>query len=209
MEEPKTFPILFSELPKADLPLSGKELVHIAQEDSSEKTRFAFVELEELNKQVKELAQAAYNYAGDVDVIASQAKSLATDANNTAINAYSLASTAQNNAATAYILAKEISDFFESPNYYFSMQSLPVDKHSISVYAIAATAWSWATSPIEGRNYMILLKNTSASDFTQLIPNAGSWDSKNRTSVVVKAGSYVELSAWFMDSTWKVIIREP
>jgi len=90
-----------------------------------------------------------------------------------------------------------------------TMASMPITNAHILVSATVATAWSWATIPAAGQMFHILLKNTGSSDFTQPIPNAGSWDSNNEATVVVKAGSYVELSCWYVDSKYIVIVREP
>ena len=99
--------------------------------------------------------------------------------------------------------------FFSNTNVVSTMASLPISKMNIVVFATSATAWSFASIPPEGSLFQILLKSLSYSDFVQAIPNTGSWSDKNETTVTVKAGSFVELSCWYIDSKYIVIIREP
>ena len=91
-----------------------------------------------------------------------------------------------------------------------TMASMPVTGDSVLVNATAATAWSWSGTMQAGQRMQILLRNTHASaNFNQVIPNAGVWDTNNPTPVTVKAGSYIELNVWYINSIYYVIVREP
>jgi hypothetical protein len=91
------------------------------------------------------------------------------------------------------------------------MALLPITKSNITVNATAATTWSWTSPPPSGRHFMIKLKNTGSANINQQISNVATngWDAKNRTSVLITPGSYVELSCWVIDGLYTVIIREP
>jgi len=105
--------------------------------------------------------------------------------------------------------AVDLANFMTGVLTRTTMAAMPITNAHIVVSTAVATAWSWANTPAAGQMFHILLKNTGSSDFTQPIPNAGSWDSNNEATVVVKVGCYVELSCWYIDSKYIVIVREP
>jgi len=103
--------------------------------------------------------------------------------------------------------------FFLGVNLANTMASMQISKRNIHVSASGATVWSFASQPALGREFHVILKNTSGSDFTQPVPNSGNWIAPEAT-VSVKAGSFVELNCLFsgsslLDAKYIVKIGEP
>ena len=89
-----------------------------------------------------------------------------------------------------------------------TLASLPIDKSSMVVSITAAQpTFTYAATPLPGFQQSILLKNTSGSQITQAIPNTGSWKAVDGASVVIAAGSSVELNVWFIDSIYRVMFK--
>lgn len=90
-----------------------------------------------------------------------------------------------------------------------SLANLPVDKNMMVVTISSAQGtFTYASTPVDGFLQTILLKNNSGSDITQAIPNSGSWKAVDGTSVVIPAVGSVELSVWYIDSTYRVALKK-
>jgi hypothetical protein len=110
-------------------------------------------------------------------------------------------------------LAKWYDEFsntaFKSYTTVFSMTNMPMTNSMILVQSSVATAWTLAAMPPLSSHFQIMLYNNGTSAFTQVIPNTGSWDPSNQTTVVVQPSKFVELSLWLMFNRYIVIVREP
>jgi hypothetical protein len=90
-----------------------------------------------------------------------------------------------------------------------SLANLPTDKTKmIVVISSAQGTFTYASTPQLGFSQTILLKNSSGSEITQAIPNSGGWKAIDGTSVVVPANGSVELSVWYIDSTYRVMFKK-
>lgn len=87
-----------------------------------------------------------------------------------------------------------------------SLSNLPVDVYSIMVTLSAASALSFASTPEQGWECMIDIKNTSSSTLTIPIPNTGSWQSEE-TSMEIAAGKIGCISVRYVHSTYVVIVK--
>lgn len=85
-----------------------------------------------------------------------------------------------------------------------TLNGLPGNSHSIIANVSAATNFTM-TSPGEGREVMIRVNNTTASNITQALPTTGVYQSMAGPSVIIPANSFIELSIWAINS--KLVIR--
>ena len=82
------------------------------------------------------------------------------------------------------------------------------DASAAVVKTSAATALTLANSPWDNSFFHVVLMNTGANAFTQVIPNSGTFAANNPTSVEVPASGQVEFSLWFRDSKMSIKILE-
>lgn len=89
-----------------------------------------------------------------------------------------------------------------------SLASLPVDK-TIMVVTIsyAQGTFTYASTPINGFNQIIVLKNSTATPITQAIPNSGNWKSIDGVSAVVPAFGSIELNVLYVDGLYRVATK--
>lgn len=93
-------------------------------------------------------------------------------------------------------------------NVVTTLASLPVDAHSIIANVSAAADLSVATGMVETRELQIRVNNTTASEITQTLPNAGSYESMSGTSVVIPANGFIELSIWYIGGKYVIRVGE-
>lgn len=93
-------------------------------------------------------------------------------------------------------------------NVVTTLASLPVDSHSIIANVSAATDLSVATDMVETRELQIRVNNTTASEITQTLPNAGSYESMSGTSVVIPANGFIEISIWYIGGKYVIRVGE-
>lgn len=93
-------------------------------------------------------------------------------------------------------------------NVVTTLASLPVNAHSIIANVSAATNLSVATGMVETRELQIRVNNTTASEITQTLPNAGSYESMSGTSVVIPANGFIELSIWYIGGKYVIRVGE-
>lgn len=90
-----------------------------------------------------------------------------------------------------------------------SLANLPTDKTMMVVTISAAQGvFTYATTPVNGFQQTILLKNNTVTAITQAIPNTGNWVAIDGASVVVPAVGAIELSVWYVDSTFRVMVKK-
>lgn len=84
-----------------------------------------------------------------------------------------------------------------------TLTNLPVDKYSIAATVSAASTISFASTPQDGMEYVIDIKNTSSSDITQPIPTDSNWQC-DVNSVTLPAGKVASISIRYVHSIYCV-----
>ena len=87
-----------------------------------------------------------------------------------------------------------------------TLTNLPVENYSIKVTLSAASALSFASTPAEGWECMIDIKNTGSSDITQALPNATGWQC-DEESVTIAAGKIASISVRYIHGTYVVLSK--
>lgn len=87
-----------------------------------------------------------------------------------------------------------------------TLTGLSIANYSIKVTLSAASALSFASTPPEGWECMIDIKNTSSSDITQALPNASGWQCED-TSMTIAAGKIASISVRYVHGTYVVIAK--
>lgn len=87
-----------------------------------------------------------------------------------------------------------------------TLTNLSIANYSIKVTLSAASALSFASTPPEGWECMIDIKNTSSSDITQALPNASGWQCED-TSMTIAAGKIASISVRYVHGTYVVIAK--
>lgn len=87
-----------------------------------------------------------------------------------------------------------------------TLTNLSIENYSIKVTLSAASALSFASTPAEGWECMIDIKNTSSSDITQALPNATGWQCED-TSMTIAAGKIASISVRYVHGTYVVIAK--
>lgn len=87
-----------------------------------------------------------------------------------------------------------------------TLTSLSIANYSIKVSLSAASALSFASTPPEGWECMIDIKNTGSSTITQPLPNASGWQCED-TSIAIAAGKIASISVRRVHSTYVVIAK--
>lgn len=93
-------------------------------------------------------------------------------------------------------------------NVVTTLASLPVNSHSIIANVSAATSLSVASGMVETRELQIRVNNTTSSKITQILPNAGSYQSMSGTSVVIPGNRFIELSIWYIGGKYVIRVGE-
>ena len=93
-----------------------------------------------------------------------------------------------------------------SPFTTTTLTNLPVDTYSIRVTLSAASALSFASTPAEGWECMIDIKNTGSSAITQALPNASGWQC-DEDSITIAAGKIASISVRYVHGTYVVIAK--
>lgn len=87
-----------------------------------------------------------------------------------------------------------------------TLTGLSIANYSIKVTLSAASALSFASTPYEGWECMIDIKNTGSSDITQALPNATGWQC-DETSITIAAGKIASISVRYVHGTYVVLTR--
>lgn len=87
-----------------------------------------------------------------------------------------------------------------------TLTSLSIANYSIKVTLSAASALSFASTPPEGWECMIDIKNTGSSTITQPLPNASGWQCED-TSIAIAAGKIASISVRRVHSIYVVIAK--
>lgn len=87
-----------------------------------------------------------------------------------------------------------------------TLTNLPIENYSIKVTLSAASALSFASTPAEGWECMIDIKNTGSSDITQALPNATGWQC-DEESITIAAGKIASISVRYIHSTYVVLSK--
>lgn len=87
-----------------------------------------------------------------------------------------------------------------------TLTGLSIANYSIKVTLSAASALSFASTPPEGWECMIDIKNTSSSDITQALPNASGWQCED-VSMTIGAGKIASISVRYIHGTYVVISK--
>ena len=93
-----------------------------------------------------------------------------------------------------------------SPFTTTTLTNLPVDTYSIRVTLSAASALSFASTPAEGWECMIDIKNTGSSAITQALPNASGWQC-DEDSITIAAGKIASISVRYVHGVYVVLSR--
>ena len=99
--------------------------------------------------------------------------------------------------------AIDINNLFFQPVSVTTLTNLPVDKYSIAATVSAASTISFASTPQNGMEYVIDIKNTSSSDITQPIPTDSNWQC-DVDSVTLPAGKVASISIRYVHSIYCV-----
>ena len=87
-----------------------------------------------------------------------------------------------------------------------TLTGLSIANYSIKVTLSAASALSFASTPYEGWECMIDIKNSSSSDITQALPNATGWQCED-TSMTIAAGKIASISVRYVHGTYVVLSK--
>lgn len=87
-----------------------------------------------------------------------------------------------------------------------TLTGLSINNYSIKVTLSSASALSFSTTPNEGWECMIDIKNSSSSNITQPLPNASGWQCDN-TSITIAAGKIASISVRYIHGTYVVIAK--
>lgn len=87
-----------------------------------------------------------------------------------------------------------------------TLTGLSIANYSIKVTLSSASALSFASTPYEGWECMIDIKNTGSSDITQALPNAAGWQS-DETSMTIAAGKIASISVRYVHGTYVVLTK--
>lgn len=87
-----------------------------------------------------------------------------------------------------------------------TLTGLSIANYSIKVTLSAASALSFASTPYEGWECMIDIKNTGSSDITQALPNATGWQC-DEESLTIAVGKIASISVRYVHSTYVVIAK--
>lgn len=87
-----------------------------------------------------------------------------------------------------------------------TLTGLPIDNYSIKVTLSAASALSFASTPYEGWECMIDIKNTKSSAITQALPNATGWQC-DETSMTIESGKIASISVRYVHGTYVVLAK--
>lgn len=87
-----------------------------------------------------------------------------------------------------------------------TLTNLPIENYSIKVTLSGASALSFASTPPEGWECMIDIKNSGSSDITQALPNASGWQCED-ASMTIAAGKIASISVRYVHSTYVVIAK--
>lgn len=87
-----------------------------------------------------------------------------------------------------------------------TLTGLSINNYSIKVTLSSASALSFSTTPNEGWECMIDIKNSSASNITQPLPNAPGWQCDD-TSITIAAGKIASISVRYIHGTYVVIAK--
>lgn len=92
-------------------------------------------------------------------------------------------------------------------NSVTDISSLPTDKYNILCGQSTSATLGFASTPNNGAEYTIDLKNTGEGNITITIPTTSGW-ATNTTSITLAADQLVEISVRYVFSTYVVIISE-
>lgn len=87
-----------------------------------------------------------------------------------------------------------------------TLTGLSIANYSIKVTLSAASALSFASTPYEGWECMIDIKNTGSSNITQALPNATGWQC-DETSMTIAAGKIASISVRYVHGTYVVLTK--
>lgn len=87
-----------------------------------------------------------------------------------------------------------------------TLTGLSIANYSIKVTLAAASALSFASTPPEGWECMIDIKNSGSSDITQALPNASGWQCED-VSLTIAAGKIASISVRYIHGTYVVIAK--
>lgn len=87
-----------------------------------------------------------------------------------------------------------------------TLTGLSIANYSIKVTLSAASALSFASTPYEGWECMIDIKNSGSSAITQALPNAPGWQC-DEASITIKAGKIASISVRYVHSAYVVIAK--
>lgn len=87
-----------------------------------------------------------------------------------------------------------------------TLTNLSVTNYSIKVTLSAASALSFASTPYEGWECMIDIKNTGSYDITQALPNATGWQC-DETSITIAVGKIASISVRYVHGTYVVLTK--
>lgn len=87
-----------------------------------------------------------------------------------------------------------------------TLTGLSIANYSIKVTLSSASALSFASTPYEGWECMIDIKNTRSSAITQALPNASGWQC-DETSITIGAGKIASISVRYVHGTYVVLTK--
>ena len=87
-----------------------------------------------------------------------------------------------------------------------TLSSLSIANYSINVTLSSASALSFSSTPAEGWECMINIKNSSSSSIAQPLPNASNWLCDD-TSITIPANGYAEISVRYSHGLYWVITK--
>ena len=87
-----------------------------------------------------------------------------------------------------------------------SLSNLPIAYYSIKVTLSSARALSFASTPYEGWECMIDIKNTGSSVITQALPNASGWQC-DVASITINPGKIASISVRYVHGTYVVLAK--
>ena len=87
-----------------------------------------------------------------------------------------------------------------------TLTNLPIAYYSIKVTLSSAKALSFASTPYEGWECMIDIKNEGSSVITQALPNASGWQC-DVASITINPGKIASISVRYVHGTYVVLAK--
>lgn len=105
------------------------------------------------------------------------------------------------------VSSKNVCKRFFTPKSVSTLTNLPVDTYSIAATISEASTLSFVSTPQNGMEFMIDIKNESSSSITQNLPSDSNWQC-NKSSVIIAAGKIAQVSVRYIHNIYCVNVLD-